>query len=229
MTGSPQTLVKLEGVSKVYHKDQLQIRALRGIDLEVAVGEFLAVVGPSGSGKSTLLNVIGGIDLPTEGRYLFKGSDIASFGDYQLSRFRNRRVGIVFQSFNLLPSLTAWENVALPLYYAGLDLPERRRKACAALDLVGLANRITHYPSQLSGGEEQRVAFARAIVSEPDLIVADEPTGNLDSAASDQVAALLAALQAERRTIIMATHNPGMAERAQRRITLVDGQVAGEN
>ncbi len=229
MMGSPQTLVKLEGVSKVYYKDQVQIRALRGIDLEVAVGEFLAVVGPSGSGKSTLLNVVGGIDLPTEGRYLFKGADIARFRDYQLSRFRNRRVGIVFQSFNLLPSLTAWENVALPLYYAGLDLRARRRKAEEALDLVGLSDRRTHYPSQLSGGEEQRVAFARAIVTEPDLIVADEPTGNLDSGTSDQIAALLAALHREERTIVMATHNPGMADRAQRRVTLVDGQVLRED
>ncbi len=219
--------VQVRGVTKVFGSGETRVEALRGIDLDVHPGEFLAVMGPSGSGKSTLLHLIGGLDRPTAGQVRLGGEDLASLSDDPLTLIRRRKIGYVFQFFNLLPILTAEENVALPLVIDGVREAEAGRRAVEAMESVGIAQRRTHRPGELSGGEQQRVAVARALVTDPVLILADEPTGNLDSAMGDQVIALLRRLVDERgQTILMVTHDPRAAAAADRLVRLKDGLVA---
>jgi len=199
--------------------------ALFDCDVSVESGEFVAVTGPSGSGKSTLLHLLACLDQPTKGSYLLRGVDVAELSDGRLALIRNRFIGIVFQAFNLLPNLRAWQNVALPMAYRGVSRRERRRRAMAALERVGLADRAGHYPFELSGGEEQRVAIARAIVNEPELLLADEPTGNLDTRAQEEFMAVVDDLRRDGRTIVMVTHNPSLADRADRTVRLQDGRL----
>jgi putative ABC transport system ATP-binding protein len=206
---------------------QQEIRALDGVDLTIADGEFVAIVGPSGSGKSTLLHVVGGLDTPSGGEVVVDGQALGQAKDRELARFRNRQVGFVFQTFNLQPTYNAVENVALPLVFAGVPPAERQRRAKAALEAVGLADRFQHKPAQLSGGERQRVAIARALVTDPAYILADEPTGNLDTATSQEIVRLLDRLHRERGlTVVLVTHDVEMAALAGRQITLRDGQIA---
>lgn len=221
--------VEVHSLSKVFGDGEARVEALRGIDLKVCRGEFVAVMGPSGSGKSTLLHLIGGLDAPTHGQVLVGGEDLSALDDDRLTLLRRRRIGFIFQAFNLLDVLTAEENVALPLVIDGLAEAEAHRRARTALELVDLARRYHHLPGQLSGGEQQRVAIARALVTEPLLILADEPTGNLDSANSNQVMSLLRHLVDERgQTILMVTHNAGHAALADRLVLLRDGRVVEE-
>ena len=218
------TLV-LQGVSKSYGAGEISVRALSDIDLVVERGDFVAVMGSSGSGKSTMMNLIGCLDAPTKGRYLLEGIDVSQLDDVELAFIRNRKIGFVFQSYNLVPRTTALRNVELPLIYARVQKQERRRRAEAALVAVGVGNRIQHVPSELSGGQQQRVAIARAIVTQPALILADEPTGNLDSAAGAEVMQIFSRLNAEGRTVVMITHEPEIATYAKRVIHLLDGRI----
>ncbi len=219
-------VIELKGVEKIYGDGPYAVRALQGIDLAVRPGEFLAVWGPSGSGKSTLLHIMGLLDRPTRGICLFQGKDTALLGDRELSRLRNRTVGFVFQSFHLLPHFTALQNVMLPLLYAGRrDAREAARKALAA---VGLADRRHHRPGRLSGGEKQRVAIARALVKEPAVILADEPTGNLDSSTGRSILDLLCEIHRKGVTLVLVTHDPEVAARAQRIVYTKDGKITGE-
>ena len=217
-------MITLEGVTKTYRMGRLEVPALRGVDLHVAHREFVAIMGASGSGKSTLMNIIGCLDVPTTGRYLLDGTDVAKLDDDQLARIRNRKIGFVFQSFNLIPRTTALHNVEMPLIYAG----ERGRTARAreALGSVGLADREHHQPSELSGGQQQRAAIARALVTNPAILLADEPTGNLDSGSSVEIMRLLAQLNAEQgRTIVLITHEQDIARFAERVVELRDGRI----
>jgi putative ABC transport system ATP-binding protein len=216
-------VIRLEAITKVYGSGDAAVVALDDFSLNVAAGELLAVMGPSGSGKSTLMNILGCLDTPTAGRYWFGGEDVSRLNETQLAHVRNRRIGFVFQQFQLLPKLSAWRNVELPLLYRG----ERDRRALAmhALDQVGLSNRVDHRPTQLSGGQQQRVAIARALVTDPDLILADEPTGNLDSVASRDVLAILSDLNRQGRTIVIITHDPEVAPVAQRTVVMRDGRM----
>jgi putative ABC transport system ATP-binding protein len=219
-------VVELENVGRVYSNGRLEVAALKGVDVRVEQGEFAAVVGPSGSGKSTLMHIIGCLDRPTSGSYKLTGRPVEGLDDDQLAAVRNRFIGFVFQSFNLLPRTSAVDNVATPLMYQGVRRGERQERAKAALARLGLADRLDHEPSELSGGEQQRVAIARALVTEPSLILADEPTGNLDSAAGAEVMKLLKELNAEGKTIILITHDGSLAAQAQRQIHLRDGLLA---
>ena len=222
-------MIKLEKVSKVYHMGDETIHALRGLDLEVTEGEFVAIVGPSGSGKSTLLHIIGGLDTPTSGRVVVDGQDLSQAGDGELSRYRNRSVGFVFQTFELHPTYSALENVALPLVFSRVPRGRRLQMARDALQTVGLAERASHRPSQLSGGERQRVSIARALVVQPKLILADEPTGNLDSKTGERIVELLSRFNREKGlTLLMVTHNPDITEQASRALYLRDGLVVEE-
>jgi len=222
-------VVAAKGVTKVYRLDGVEVRALDGIDLAVAQGDSLAIMGPSGSGKSTLLGLLGGLDRPTAGDLAFAGRQVGAMSDDELARVRNQVVGFVFQSFQLLPRTTAVANVGLPLVYRGLGRAERRRRAVEALQSVGLGQRMGHRPSQLSGGEQQRVAIARALVTEPAMLLADEPTGNLDSRSGDEVLDLLARLHAERGVaVVVVTHDPGVAERLDRMVMVRDGRLVPE-
>jgi putative ABC transport system ATP-binding protein len=216
-------LIQLTDVEKTYRMDGVEVRALRGISLAIEPGEFVAIMGPSGSGKSTCMNIIGLLDRPTGGTYRFEGQDVTRLDDVALARLRNRRLGFVFQSFNLLPRTPAVENVELPMIYAGT--PDRRAKALAALDAVGLRARAAHLPTQLSGGEQQRVAIARALVMSPSIILADEPTGNLDTATSGEIMALLEGLSRKQITIVMVTHEPEIAAHARRLVHFRDGRI----
>jgi putative ABC transport system ATP-binding protein len=219
-------VVEAQGVTKVYRLDGVEVRALDGVDLEVAAGDSLAIMGPSGSGKSTLLGLLGGLDRPTSGTLRFQGRDVTRLSDDELAVVRNRVVGFVFQSFQLLPRTPAAGNVGLPLVYRGLGRAERRRRAVEALEAVGLGHRLQHRPSQLSGGEQQRVAIARALVTEPAMLLADEPTGNLDSRSGDEVLDLLGRLHDERGVaVVVVTHDPGVAARLRRRVTMADGRL----
>ena len=217
--------VHISGLTKVYGEGESAVHALRGVDLDVPYGDYVAIMGSSGSGKSTMMNIIGCLDVPTEGGYRLDGIDIGSLDEAQLSIVRNRKIGFVFQSFNLLPRTSAFENVELPLVYGGVRAGERRRRALAALELVGLSDRVDHLPNQLSGGQQQRVAVARALVNAPSLILADEPTGNLDTHSSYEVMGLFDRLNALGRTIVVITHEEDIAEHAKRFIRLVDGRI----
>ena len=215
----------MEGVSRHYRTGDSVVKALDGIDLRIQAGAYVAIMGPSGSGKSTLMNVLGCLDVPTSGRYLLEGEDVCRLDDDRLSAFRGRTIGFVFQSFNLLPRLTSLENVALPLQYAGVGKEERLARAGEALRLVGLEERRTHRPDALSGGQRQRVAIARALVTHPSLILADEPTGNLDSATSDGIMQLFDDIHRKGNTVILVTHDPGIARHAERIVYLRDGKI----
>jgi len=217
-------LVRVEGATKVYRRGSAEVRALDGVDLEVRRGEWLAVTGPSGSGKCTLLHLLGLLDRPTAGRVLLDGRDATALDDAEASRLRGRHLGFVFQDFHLLPEETALRNVMLPLLYAGTA--GARERAGAALESVGLGHRLEHRPSELSGGEQQRVAIARALVKEPLLVLADEPTGNLDSATGEKVLDLLGDLHRRGITLVVVTHEPAVAARAQRRVEVRDGRIA---
>lgn len=222
-------LVSMSGLTKIYRQGENDVVALDGIDLEIASGEFLALMGPSGSGKSTLLHLMAGIDRPTRGRCIVDGIELAQLGESELARWRHRHVGFVFQTFNLIPVLTAYENVELPLLLTGLSPRERRSHVEAALELVGLSDRRNHFPRQLSGGQEQRVGIARAIVPDPTLIVTDEPTGNLDAQAAADVLTLLQSLNVqEGKTVVLVTHDPKAAGYAQRTVHLEKGRLLSE-
>ena len=208
-------MVNVQQVVKVYHRDSLEIPVLNGIDIQVAEGDFVALMGPSGSGKTTLLNLIAGIDRPTSGKVLVAGTDVAQLGESALAAWRSRNVGFIFQFYNLIPVLSALENVELPLLLTHLPKAERRERALTALKVVGLADRAHHYPRQLSGGQEQRVAIARAIVADPKVLVADEPTGDLDAKSAHEILDLMQSLNRDfKKTIVMVTHDPRAAERA---------------
>ncbi len=219
-------IVELRNITKTYRlgKD-IEVRALRGIDLDLNEGELVAVMGPSGSGKSTLMNIVGCLDVPDSGNYVLAGQDVASLDDDQLAAIRNRYLGFVFQTFNLLPRLTALENVQLPLVYADRDGGKRRERALGALAAVGLSDRANHRPSELSGGQQQRVAIARALLSNPVLVLADEPTGNLDSESSTEILAVLQRMNADGRSIVLVTHEHDVAEHATRIVRMRDGRV----
>ena len=219
-------LIRMEGISKLYGSGDAEVAALRNFSLRVGQGELLAVMGPSGSGKSTLMNILGCLDTPTSGGYWFAGDDVSWLNETELARVRNRRIGFVFQQFQLLPKMSAWRNVELPLLYRNAQ--DRRSLAVQALEAVGLGNRINHLPTQLSGGQQQRVAIARALVTDPDLILADEPTGNLDTAASRDVLSILRELNSQGRTIVIITHDPEVAPIARRTVHVRDGQLVQE-
>jgi putative ABC transport system ATP-binding protein len=219
------TVARLRGVGKVYRRGTTDVLALTGVDLDLGDGESVAVMGPSGSGKSTLLAILGCLDRPTAGEYELDGRTVSELGDDTLSRVRNRTIGFVFQSFHLIPQLTVVENVEAPLLYGGESPSRWRPRALECLRRVGLLHRADHRPAELSGGEAQRAAIARALVAEPRLILADEPTGNLDSATGEEIAALLAELHREGRTVVLVTHNESLARRAQRMIRLRDGRI----
>jgi putative ABC transport system ATP-binding protein len=218
-------VIDVAAVTKTYAMGELAVHALRGVSLRIERGELVAIMGSSGSGKSTLMHILGCLDAPTEGRYLLDGLDVAGYDDDELADIRNRTIGFVFQSFNLVPRTSALANVELPLAYAGLGRAERRRRALAALASVGMSDRVAHLPSELSGGQQQRVAVARAIVTNPRLILADEPTGNLDSHSTEEVLGVFTRLNEEGRTIVLITHEEDVARRARRVVRLADGRV----
>jgi len=222
-------LIELRRVAKTYHLGEVEVNALRDVSLSIARGEFVAIMGASGSGKSTLMNIIGCLDRPTDGSYRLDGVEMARQGREALANLRNRTLGFVFQSFNLLPRTTALENVELPLIYGGVRARERRRRARQALDRVGLGDRVHHHPNQLSGGQQQRVAIARALVGRPKLVLADEPTGNLDSAASAEMMSLLRGLRDDGITLVLVTHEPDIAAYAERVIVFKDGLVCSDS
>ena len=219
-----KALIQLEGITKVYDAGENAVQALAGVDCAIAQGEFVAITGPSGSGKSTLMHIVGCLDSPTEGKYWLDGEDVATLSARALARIRNQKVGFVFQTFNLLPRATILKNVELPLLYAGLPRGERRERAKAALDRVGLGNRFKSRPNELSGGQRQRVAIARALVNNPSLVLADEPTGNLDQKTGSEIIDIFENLAGEE-TIILVTHDPTIASRTGRRIKIVDGRI----
>jgi len=221
--GSP--IIRLVQVHKVYDSGDNAVHALRGVDLEVARGEYLALMGPSGSGKSTLMNVLGCLDVPTSGAYHLDGTEVSELSSRQLARIRNEKVGFVFQSFNLLPRASILRNVELPMLYAGVKRRERRERALAALARVGLADRAKNVPSKLSGGQRQRVAIARALVNSPSILLADEPTGNLDTKTGQEILSVFDELQAKGHTVLIVTHDPNVAARARRIIRIVDGLI----
>ena len=221
-------LLALEHVEKRYDTGEISVVALRDVDLAITRGEYVAVMGASGSGKSTLMNILGCLDLPSKGKYVLAGNDVRTFDDTDLAAVRNRLIGFVFQSFNLIPRTSALRNVELPMVYAGVKPRERAERARVALEMVGLADRARHKPSELSGGQQQRVAVARAIVTDPAIILADEPTGNLDTKSTGEMLDLFDRLHASGRTIILITHEPDVARRASRVIRLSDGRVVSD-
>jgi putative ABC transport system ATP-binding protein len=220
-----QTLMKLEGITKVYGEGDLSVEALRGVDLEVGAGDYIAVMGPSGSGKSTLMHILGLLDSPTSGSYLLDGREVATFSRRRLAHLRNKKIGFIFQNFNLLPKASLLRNVELPLLYGGTARKDRRRLAYEALAKVGLADRARHRPNELSGGQRQRGAIARAIVGHPSVIMADEPTGNLDQETGGEILELFDELRAGGQTMIIVTHDPTIAARARETIRIVDGLI----
>ncbi|MFA0131576.1 ABC transporter ATP-binding protein [Vibrio splendidus] len=227
-TMSNKFLVELSNIGKHYSNGDTEIRALDGVDLLIEKGEFLSILGPSGSGKSTLMNMLGCLDKPTEGEYQLDGKNVAALSANDLAGIRNQKIGFVFQSFNLLEYASALDNVALPLVYSGIKAKERRKRAAALLEQVGLGDRLDHKPNQLSGGQKQRVAIARALVNDPQIILADEPTGALDSKSGAEIEALFNQLHAEGRTLIIVTHDNSLAERTKRIVTIKDGKVLSD-
>jgi len=226
--GSGQTLIQLEGVTKVFYTDEVETHALSGIHLQIRKGEYLSIAGPSGCGKSTLLSILGLLDSPTDGKYTLNGTEVEDLSLSQRTRIRNREIGFIFQAFNLIGDLNVYENVELPLTYRGMPSAERKQRVQEALERVGMSHRMKHYPSQLSGGQQQRVAVARALAGKPSILLADEPTGNLDSKNGEAVMDLLRELHREGATICMVTHDPRYAEFADRTIHLFDGQIVEE-
>jgi len=220
-------VITLEGITKVYRAGEVEVPALKGVSLHIPEAEFVAIMGPSGSGKSTLMNVIGCLDQPSEGRYILDGYDVSALTDDQLAWIRNRKIGFVFQSFNLIPRASAMHNVEMPLIYAG-DSEQRRERAMAALESVGLLDRAAHLPNELSGGQQQRVALARALVTDPAILLADEPTGNLDTESSLEIMKLLRELNQQGRTIVLITHEADIAAFAQRVVRLRDGVIVSD-
>jgi putative ABC transport system ATP-binding protein len=225
---SPKSVIDFDAVSKTYATGRLRVEALRGIDLAIEEGEFVAIVGPSGSGKTTMLEILGCLSSPSSGCYRLRGQDVSTLGSDALARLRGEEIGFVFQAFNLLPRLTALDNVELPLVYRGVGRRERRDRAEAALARVGLAERGGHHPGALSGGERQRVAVARSIVGRPSLVLADEPTGNLDTKTGEEIMELFGGLHDEGKTLVVVTHDPGIAALAQRCVSIRDGQIASD-
>ena len=229
MSTPSDVLIKLEGVTKVFYTDEVETHALAGIHLEIKNGEYLAIAGPSGCGKSTLLSILGLLDTPSDGTYMLNGRAVANLTAAERARTRNREIGFIFQSFNLIGDLTVYENVELPLTYRGMRAAERKQRVTAALERVGMAHRAKHLPSQLSGGQQQRVAVARAVCGEPSILLADEPTGNLDSKNGEAVMDLLKGLHMSGATICMVTHDARYASHAERTIHLFDGRVVEES
>ncbi|MAG69397.1 MAG: ABC transporter ATP-binding protein [Acidobacteria bacterium] len=229
MNAPADSLIHLNGVKKIFYTDEVETHALAGIHMDIKKGEYVAIAGPSGCGKSTLLSILGLLDSPTEGEYWLNGQSVAELPLSARARTRNREIGFIFQSFNLIGDLTVFENVELPLTYRGLKASERRDRVGAALEKVGMAHRAKHLPSQLSGGQQQRVAVARAVAGQPSILLADEPTGNLDSRNGESVMELLRELHREGATICMVTHDPRYARHADRGIHLFDGQIVEEN
>ncbi len=228
MSTTNGTLIKMQGVSKIFFTDELETHALASIDMEIKKGEYLAIAGPSGCGKSTLLAILGLLDSPTEGNYLLNGNPVSTLKLSDRSRIRNREIGFIFQAFNLIGDLTVYENVELPLTYRGMASAERKEKVQSALQRVEMAHRAKHYPAQLSGGQQQRVAVARALVGDPLILLADEPTGNLDSKNGDAVMDLLKELHSNGATICMVTHDPRYAHHAERTLHLFDGRIVAQ-
>ena len=221
-------MIELENIKKIYSLGEEEVRALDGVSLNVMEHEFVAIVGASGSGKSTLMNIIGCLDTPDEGKYYIDGQDVTSLSERELATMRNRKIGFIFQQFNLLPKLTAYENVELPLIYQGVTAKERRERVETALERVGLIKRVHHRPNQLSGGQQQRVAVARALATRPSLILADEPTGNLDSRSSRDIMNLIHELHEQGNTIILITHDEGIARQAERQVRIMDGNIVSD-
>lgn len=221
-------LIKVTDLCKVYNPGENEVRALDHINLEVDTGEFVAIIGQSGSGKSTFMNMLGCLDTPTSGTYFLNGTDVSTMTDNQLSAVRNKEIGFIFQGFNLISNLTAEENVELPLIYRGIDKKTRRQLSKEALEMVGLAHRMNHKPSEMSGGQQQRVAIARAIAAKPPVILADEPTGNLDSTSSKEILGILKDLHKGGRTVILITHDDGIAARAKRVVRIMDGKIESD-
>ena len=228
MNSTQQPVIELADARKTYRSGEIEFEALRGIDLSVNEGEYVAIVGPSGSGKSTLMNVLGCLDVLTSGSYRLGGEDVESLSEVALARVRNRQIGFVFQQFHLLPSLTALRNVELPMVYGQVDKSERRERATVALERVGLGDRLNNRPGELSGGQQQRVAVARALAGDPTMILADEPTGNLDSASTEEVLGLFDELHEAGRTIVLITHEHEVARRARRMVTVRDGAIVSD-
>src|SRR5579863_941741 len=229
MNGNPEALIRLEGVTKVFYTDEVETHALSGVHMEIEKGEYVSIAGPSGCGKSTLLSILGLLDTPSEGQYLLNGRPVSALAASERARVRNREIGFIFQSFNLIGDLTVYENVELPLTYRGMKAAERKERVMAALEKVGMSHRAKHLPSQLSGGQQQRVAVARAVGGSPSILLADEPTGNLDSKNGEAVMELLRELHCEGATICMVTHDPRYAKSAERSIHLIDGRVVEED
>ena len=221
-------IIRLQGITREYVMGSEKVLALRGVDLEIGRNEYVAIMGPSGSGKSTMMNMLGCLDTPSGGQYWLNGQEVSTMADDDLARVRNREIGFVFQTFNLLPRASALANVELPLVYAGVSTRERKRRAEAALERVGLGNRMDHRPNELSGGQRQRVAIARALVNEPSILLADEPTGNLDSATSVEIMRVFGNLHAQGQTVVLVTHEPDIAAPAHRVVVLRDGKVDGD-
>ena len=229
MNSNGEVLIKLEAIKKVFFTDEVETHALSGIHLAINRGEYVSIAGPSGCGKSTLLSILGLLDTPSDGTYILNSHSVANLGMAERARIRNREVGFIFQSFNLIGDLTVYENVELPLTYRGMDSAERKQRVQEALEKVGMGHRVKHYPSQLSGGQQQRVAVARALAGKPSILLADEPTGYLDSKNGEAVMDLLRGLHQEGATICMVTHDPRFARYAERNVHLFDGRIVEEN
>jgi putative ABC transport system ATP-binding protein len=229
MTNTNGTIIHMSQIRKIYDTGKVKVEALKGIDLEIHKGEMVAIVGPSGSGKSTLMNLVGCLDTPTEGEYQLAGENVAGVTRDQLAEIRNRRVGFVFQNFNLLPHITAQENVEMPLLFGGVPPRERRVRAAEILTRVGLGDRLDHKPTELSGGQMQRVAIARALAMDPDIILADEPTGNLDSTSGSDIMTLFSELWQQGRTLIIITHDPALSKRSSRVVEIRDGRITADH